>query len=83
MKVRASLLLSVLIAMPTLPIAASSAAKTVPARTTEAAALDAGKRKAVLDAAIVKMRADYVFPEKVPAIAKALAPPSPGANTTP
>ena len=59
-------------ASPTLPITASSAAEVAPARTTEATALDAGKRKAVLDAAIGKMRADYVFPEKVPTIAKAL-----------
>ena len=72
MKVRAILLLPVLSFMPTLPITASSAAEVAPARTTEATALNAGKRKAVLDAAIVKMRADYVFPEKVPAIAKAL-----------
>ena len=36
------------------------------------ASIDAAGRKRVVDAAIARMTEDYVFPDKVPAIAKAL-----------
>jgi len=43
-----------------------------PAAAAPAATIDAASKKAVIDTAIAKMTESYVFPEKVPAIAKVL-----------
>ena len=64
------------IALPLLIGAAAPAAAAQPAPRTAAPApapaIDAATRKRVIDTAIVRMHEDYVFPEKIPAIAKAL-----------
>jgi hypothetical protein len=52
---------------PPPPAVATPAAPAAPA-----APLDAAARKAVIEGAIARIDANYVFPEKVPAIAKAL-----------
>jgi len=60
-----------LLAAPTAGVAIAQPA-IPPAASAPAARLDAAARKRVIDTAIAKMAESYVFPDKVPAITKAL-----------
>ncbi|HEY0132149.1 MAG TPA: S41 family peptidase [Allosphingosinicella sp.] len=53
-------------------MSASSKAQTPPPATAPAPTIDAAARRAVLEAAITRITANYVFPDKTAAIAKAL-----------